>query len=578
MKHLDKFNEYFKEIQRLLTNLYYDALRNTSRGDMNAAASYNEYIKSNKKLTDIEDQFRDFSRIEEIDNVIYNSNEFCLNFKITPIDFLDEYKNKEIFHMVMNQGAPIPGSSFHNIFKDDVLYWGYQADKASDAYFEIKLKNQSNINKVFISTTNEIKVKLLIKPDYESDFIEFGTREGRDHVWNFLPSDAVMLRFEANSNVFGVRYLNAGHAKYRQSGKIVSKPYDITGIHKIQIIKDQEILSGTNIKFFAIVNDNTTEIKDNDIIVGGVNWYDVKPSDVGYTLSGIPKTLITDSITARSDYKKWNRLYTIDYAWEEHTFSVVGEEVIIDITDDYRIANDSVTKVYTGSRIFEDNEDYGIEYLNDQKKIKIFIFNDDIDITNLSVDVQLRVAKIIKQIRTYVDSDKDQTITLDFDTLPPDLTIANIRQVNIKDRVENESLREVDIHANRTYDIDIYKGVNLIELEFVDYNGTVRLPMEYIGLESFDYNNFSALFSDMDYFGNNYDLDRAFSSDVSETTYYLQDDGTSYTLSTTASDVYLKYATELDTGLEFKVQVELNGRGGIITPSIRGYKIINSFK
>ena len=69
--------------------------------------------------------------------------------------------------MSMKSGFPIPGSKFYEIFRDNTNYWGYVADTIEEATFELRAEKQTQVNKIYLSTTHDIPVKLYIKPDFD---------------------------------------------------------------------------------------------------------------------------------------------------------------------------------------------------------------------------------------------------------------------------------------------------------------------------------------------------------------------------------------------------------------------------
>jgi len=251
MNFIKIFNENLNTIKSISTNLYTNIKDLYARQQKKGAASFIELSGIEPIRPDFSDDFQDKSMIATEDGVIRDKCGYTLAYKILPIKFKTDYYTASSHQMQIPNGHAIPGSRFSNIFTDDIGFWGYVVDDgiSVDTSFQLDLYEESSINKVQLSTLNDVAINLYIKNSSVSEWQYIGESGGREHSWTFLKSNATALRFDAVTAYLGIYHVQCGLATHVAEGMLRSKWFTFNELHKLIIEHESDMPVGTTLTF-----------------------------------------------------------------------------------------------------------------------------------------------------------------------------------------------------------------------------------------------------------------------------------------------------------------------------------------
>lgn len=574
---VDLFNEKLDNIKTTINFLYDKSKEQYSKQKNKSFASFIELSHVFPKREDYTDDFQDVTKIESENSLLIDPDGYTLAYNVDDIKFKDSYYSKVVYPLTMVNGVVIPGSNFSDIFQNNIGFWGYQADDPTYSFFSVDLKEKSTINKVYLETNNSIEVTLYIREDFEKDWIEIGTRSGTNHSWNFTPINCVAMKFIAYTNLFSVSRLRTGYSKYNKSGVLVSQWYEMENLYKIKLDTDKDVPENTNIDFFIRVSGQPDlyPIEEEIEITGGVEWHTEAPSS-----GKLPSGYIDGSLTVKTGYEQWDVIDTYDWKWLPLKLPDPGPFTgELTFTDEYKVLQGSLRKVMLGDKEFILDEDYAVEYDLDARKITVKrLDNSSIptaEIPNLQCSVLIRQKSIVKQIRTYVYLESDQTIVMqEFPTIDPNKSF-RVRHVVITDEIIRDITQEIndtnkllliqDIGGVDSYVINGLTGLNLIEVEFID-TGNKYIPSPDL-----------PILSNVDHYARKYNLEYVLDS-PEEGQYTVQPSGTQYEIVAQPSGgLWISYAEMIPpSGLShIQLEARFTSTDGRNTSTLRKYQLEN---
>jgi len=572
------FNSSLDKIKILIEYLFEKSKIQYLKQLNKSMTSYMELTNIYPKRGDYEDDFQDLTRVDTEDNIVLDRDGYNLMYKIDIKKFKSDNYEKINYPMVMLNGKTIPGSKFCDIFNDNIGFWGYYCNDSVNSYFTIDLEIKSNINKIHLATNNHMNVTLYMKEDYDTDWVEIGTRSGNKHVWNFKPQDCISLKFESNTNLFSVSRLEVGLAKYQKNGELLTSYYTIKDLYKLKLITDSDIPDNTGLDFYINVSGQLDEypIENERIITGGVKWHTAS----GISPTGIlPSGYIDKSLSVKVGYNEWDIVDTNDWTWivEEKSPNISG---IITFSNDYRIIDNSLQKITLGQTTFTENVDYSVEYEIDDGKIIITRLDNSkippICLPKLLCSIIVRKKEIVKQVRIYVNLINDKDITIQGFDIP-----FTIRHVVIKDEVVRDIMQEINISnagilltnidGVPSYILKGLKGRNLIEFTFLDEESNPYIP-----------DPLNLVIINNEYFAKPYELTET--EDIPEVYEYNIDydvDASGviqqYHIIPGASGLlWYNYAESIGVDSEIQLKVVFTSTDTRNSPTLRGYLISNS--
>lgn len=580
------FNDYLAKVKPVIVDLFETTKSQLLKETSKSMTSYMELTNVFPKRDTMEDDFQDLSKVELDENMIIDKDGYTLGYTIDEVAFEDSVYTTNTYSMVMNNGEIIPGSKFSNIFNDSIGFWGYQSDMVTQAYFSINLKSKSTINKVYLETNNFMPVTLFIKEDFDTEWIEIGIRNDNHHMWNFAPLSCVALRFQSDTSLFSVSRLKVGMAKYKRFGTFLSKAYDVDDLYRLKLIADQDVPNNTNISYSILVSGQVEEypIIDESIISGGVVWHTASGTIDELTL---PSGYIDDSLNIKVGYRTWDIVDEYDYSWitEEYSPNVSG---VIDIVSDYILLDECVQQIKLGNTVFVKGSDYSVDYSDISiRRIRIILLEGTkipvAEFANVKCSVLAKNMVRVRQMRAYVELDKDEDIIIEGFAATPSEEDFTIRHLVLKDEIVRDVTQGFN-HLNRDillervdggewlfqYRVKGQEGINLIEFE---PRSACEFPLDL---------NIKWL----DYYSKRYTLIQV-TSDPDETEYVIDPildvSGVvqAYELDSEASGVlYAEYAESvvgpsglLDT--EIQLKAVLTSTDGQNTPTLRSYLLEN---
>ena len=577
-KIVSLFNTKLAWIKSMIRTLFDDTKTQYLKQLSKSFASYIELRHVYPKRNDYADDFQDLVRVDVEDNLVLDRDGYNLGCRIDEKKFKSDSYTMDTYPMIMVGGQVIPGSKFSAIFNEGIGFWGYQCDVATDAYFTIDFETKEEINKVFLSTNNTVSIDLYIKEDYDKEWVKIGMRNGLNHVWNFKPQDCVSLKFQSNTMLFAVARLQAGLASYQQSGTLESEYYTMSDLYKLRLTTDAHIPENTMIDFYIGVSGQITEypITNDTIITGSVLWQTASGTLPVYEL---PSSYIDDSLSVRVGYNEWDVVETYDWAWTVvPSTDMVVSSGIITIGSEYTIIEGSLRQVLLGQTLFTEGIDYSASYNIDERKIIVKrLDNSSIPTTeldNLTFAVLARKRDPVNQLRTYVTLEADTDIILQGFTTPFSIRHVVIKNDIVRDTTQeinsdNMSILLINVNGVSSYVIGGLTGINLIELVYLNVDGTSYIPddmPDIINVEHFakGYNLLEVADDPNTY---EYTLDAVTDSSGIIQHYHLTP-GASGTL-------WFSYAESLGIDVNVKLIAKFASADGENTPTLRSYEIEN---